>query len=527
MKSIRSLPIAVLGAAVVSLSSSPSSQCMTEPLELAWSGGIIGDAVTYSLAGDGSVLAALIPSPSQGPTPLAAVFPADPRTLDVGIELLDFMWVGFLDPAGSAEVVYPIPVVPTLSGVALHAQAVTAAADLSQAFDISNPASFRLAFPGESHYTVGDPTFARAMSTATVLADGRVLIAGGEDVVVPDTMLDSWEIFDPVTETFVAEGPMGGSRSRHTATLLDDGRVLIVGGVTDLGVVLTDAIVLDPCTGTFLPVSNPMKKGRVYHTATKLPDGRVAILGGSAAFSSGHEVGWPLSMQGELVESVDVYDPSLNKWTGIAALEEGVTLHGASLLSDGTVLLSGGITVDPGTADRITTGVTWTYDPTVDKFFAAPHMPEARAMHGFSETATGGAMVVGGADVDPMGPTLTPYSNSRSYEDTGTDSFSWGPPNPFQGGPPILRGEVMCLQQPGGGYEYIVYPCPEIFTQPGPPATIDLYGRTPGGSSWSKIGNTLEWRRHTASAILPGEERVLMPGAGAIDATSAEVFAIP
>ena len=115
----------------------------------------------------------------------------------------------------------------------------------------------------------------RANATATILADGRVLVAGGTGT---DGILASAEVWDPVTKTFTPTGSMQEARVHHTATLLPDGRVLIAGGQGTSGR-LASAELWDPSTGTFTP-AGPLIGARESHTATLLADGRVLIAGG-------------------------------------------------------------------------------------------------------------------------------------------------------------------------------------------------------------------------------------------------------
>ena len=114
-------------------------------------------------------------------------------------------------------------------------------------------------------------------STATLLLDGRVLVIGGLGSE------GSAEVWDPVTETFQPAGSLSELRASHTATLLSDGRVLVIGGGRhwdDPSTWLASAEVWDPVTESFGP-TGPLATEHGYHTATALPDGRVLVIGGN------------------------------------------------------------------------------------------------------------------------------------------------------------------------------------------------------------------------------------------------------
>ncbi|MFV2063468.1 MAG: kelch repeat-containing protein, partial [Chloroflexota bacterium] len=117
---------------------------------------------------------------------------------------------------------------------------------------------------------------ARGVHTATLLPDGRVLVVGGGG---DGDLLASAEIWDPVTASFGPAGSLGDARHSHTATLLPDGRVLVVGGGGSDGGVLAAAEVWDPATASFAPAGS-LAEARILHTATLLPDGRVLVVGG-------------------------------------------------------------------------------------------------------------------------------------------------------------------------------------------------------------------------------------------------------
>jgi hypothetical protein len=115
-----------------------------------------------------------------------------------------------------------------------------------------------------SFTATGDMTTGRAHFSLTLLANGTVLVAGGDG-------LASAEVYNPATGTFTVVGSMSTVRAGHTATLLKDGKVLIAGGA-DLGYVgVPTAELYDPATSTFTAVGN-MKTGRSEHVATLLSD---------------------------------------------------------------------------------------------------------------------------------------------------------------------------------------------------------------------------------------------------------------
>jgi phosphatidylserine/phosphatidylglycerophosphate/cardiolipin synthase-like enzyme len=146
-------------------------------------------------------------------------------------------------------------------------------------------ASAEIYDPKKGTFTAtGSMATMRSTHAATLLVDGRVLITGGyNDVNNGSTSLATAELYDPKTGKFTPSGSMAEARTFHAATLLADGRVLVAGGAADgwdyRGPFQASAELYDAKTGRFT-ATGPMADKRVSQTATLLPDGRVLIAGG-------------------------------------------------------------------------------------------------------------------------------------------------------------------------------------------------------------------------------------------------------
>jgi len=173
---------------------------------------------------------------------------------------------------------------------------------------------------------------ARYYTTLTLLDDGKALLAGGDTVThFFNPAVASAELYDPSTGSWTATGSMGTARSGHTATLLRDGKVLVAGGTNDndtLSYRLASAELYDPATRTWTP-ANDMTQVRSPHTATLLGDGKLLVVGGYGDESS--------------VRSAELYDPTTGSWTATGSLSGPLMGFTAALLSDGRVLVSGGM----------------------------------------------------------------------------------------------------------------------------------------------------------------------------------------
>jgi hypothetical protein len=319
----------------------------------------------------------------------------------------------------------------------------------------------------------------RAAHTATLLTNGKVLITGGGNVWPYQWATSaSAELYDPASGTFTRTGDITTPRDGHTATLLPDGRVLIAGGEGSNGTGLASAELYDPAAGTFARTGD-MTIFRSRHTATLLPSGNVLIAGGqfqppytaelydssSATFTTvgplpvnashltlladgdvliqvmDDETGFPgvrtrinaalydplpgtFRLDGESVRDywtiatatllttgnvlntvlvtdegwptdvAELYDPS----TGVFAARKMAAFRREStstLLPDATVLIAGGGDTDLGWSNAATNGAEL-YDPAADKFSVTGSMTENREGHTATLLPDGTVLVAGG-----------------------------------------------------------------------------------------------------------------------------------
>lgn len=258
-------------------------------------------------------------------------------------------------------------------------------------------------FVGETYASwnvVSSMSQARKRQISTRLVDGKILVAGGENST---GYLAAAEKYDSVNNTWSAAGTMvTARRGGHTATLLLDGRVLVVGGVgveNSLNGILASSELYDPLTNSW-SLAASLTTARWYHSATLLADGRVLVTGGTSGTGS------------TFLTSSEIYDPTTNTWNAAGSLTYARYQHSATLLSNGKVLVAGGqgSGVYPKNAEL--------YDVTTNSWVAAGSLTTGRSVCSATQLTNGKVLIVGG---ETYNGTYTYFASAELYDPTTND----------------------------------------------------------------------------------------------------------
>jgi Galactose oxidase, central domain len=248
--------------------------------------------------------------------------------------------------------------------------------------------------------TTGTLIVPRAAHTATLLLTGKVLVAGGASV-------STTELYDPATGTWSATGSLAQARWFHTATLLADGKVLVAAGF-DSGFdnVLRSAELYDPATGTWTGTVGRMTRGRANHRATLLADGRVLVAGGNNVSGT------------QEFKSAELYDPATGTWSMTGDLTTARSRPSMTLLRNHLVLVAGGQNFSSGEGNLASTEL---YDPVSGTWSRTGDLPLGIWGHTATLLPNGMVLVTGGIS-------STIVANAEIYNPR---RGVWSPTNPL------------------------------------------------------------------------------------------------
>src|ERR1035437_2914951 len=216
-----------------------------------------------------------------------------------------------------------------------NGQVLVAGGSDNNAFTITNAEIYD---PNTRVWTaVNGMSVPRSLPSATLLPNGMVLVAGGGAASISAIYYSSAEIYDPSPGRWIGTRSMATPRVRHSATLLLNGKVLVAGGQNGARPpahpTLSSAELYDPATGKWTPASD-MNFPRSWFTATLLPSGRVLAAGGQ-------DFGY--------YNNAEVYDPMADAWTLTSnSMNRAHADHVATRLSNGTILVTGGYNATNG-----------------------------------------------------------------------------------------------------------------------------------------------------------------------------------
>jgi hypothetical protein len=361
---------------------------------------------------------------------------------------------------------------PTRSRTAAPTPIATAP---SPAVTAGPPTTAPTALPASALWTrAGDLAEPRYHHIAVALQDGRVLVAGGIKLVpegdadVAAVALDSVEIFDPATGAWATAPPMHEARADPVATLLADGRVLVIGGHgtlagSDLAVSIRSAELFNPRTNRWTVV--PDVPSRVFwESATLLDDGRILAIANTGHASS-------------FEEAASLYDPSTGSWTPTSKTDLVRSGHVAIKLGDGRVVAAGGTKPSAELPDPQPDAAV--YDPDRDSWLDHGPMP----VPGFDMRA---ARLPDGRVLLGLGSQALLFSGNYGWSYTTTG----------------LVGEITELATLADGRIVAI----NVADRPG--SIVQIYDTTI--LSWSTAGGFPDVTDFTMTAL--GEGRVLVAG---------------
>jgi hypothetical protein len=317
---------------------------------------------------------------------------------------------------------------------------------------------------------------ARFDFTATLLRDGRVLVAGGSPAS------RNAELYDPATGSWTATGELHVGHVGHTATLLSDGRVLVVGGQTRNEEY--SAELYDPVSGTWSATADLINPARAGHTATLLADGRVLVAGGGPG---------------------GLFNPISGTWSATGAMDEGRRNHAATLLPDGRVLVAGGT---EGVLLVSSLASAELYDPVSGTWSATGSMSEARRYVSAILMPDGTVLVAGGGADSETG--IEPLGSTELYD---PDLGNWT----IAGSMNVARGRLVT---------YTLLPDGTVLAAGGQPggrylASAEVYD--PVSRTWTITASMDEARRGHTATLLPDGTVLVAGGYNGSDPTGTEL----
>lgn len=361
-------------------------------------------------------LVATIPSTTTGPTPCVLFDPLDPRSLDIGLDLVGVAWAGLAGLDGHFVQQVPLAGPASLQDLPLFFQSVTLQFTPTLLGRLSNNDVIRLGNANTFRDRLVFSQFDRAFATVLPRPDRKWLLVGGaRGQLLAQQAWSSTEIYDPIADAFSPGPSLSTPRSMHSMTLLPNGTWLIAGGVNATNDPQPTCELYDPVLDVFTP-ANPMATPRMGHTATLLANGKVLVTGGIQAMPTTPTQLEPIH---QAVNSSELYDPIAGTWTPGPNLSTPRVGHIALTRPDGKVFLAGGISWDNVIiigwlpAVRRTSDI---YDPVANTMSAGPLMAVARSLIDAVPIGNNRWLFAGGISALTLTSPGTPTATAEIYD---------------------------------------------------------------------------------------------------------------
>ncbi len=326
----------------------------------------------------------------------------------------------------------------------------------------------------------GSVSSARWGQTVTLLNNGKVLVVGGSG---SSGVLCEAELYDPATGTWTPTSSPNAARMNHTATLLPNGKVMVAGG-TDGSSVLSSTELYDPTDGSWTTVDG-LNTARCYHTATLLGNGEVLVTGGE-------------DISGNSSTKCELYDPATGYWTVSKGnhLLSARYMHTATLLPDGRVLVAGGFST-PNTI--LSSAELYTPGGSGLLWLPASDMGAARDGHTATLLPNGTVLVAGG-----LGPGVL---NSSEYYTPDSGEGTWTVTGSLNQGRCASTAALLpngtVLVTGGSIYEGVLE---ESLS------SAELYDPNNNGGTWTTTGSLNNSRSHHTATLLANGQMLVVGG---------------
>ena len=331
--------------------------------------------------------------------------------------------------------------------------------------------------------------------TATLLPNGNVVIAGGEN---NNQVTTSSEVYSPTFDSWTVEGHLNVARSSASAVLLPNGEVLIAGGcVADcLGATTTSAELYHSLGGTWTP-TNAMETARVYFSMVRMHNGEILVAGGCTSLDANGCTA--------VTNKAEIYNPATGKWTATDSMTAARGNLTGTLLPNGQVLVAGGIN---SIGDPLNTAEL--YNPVTGKWTATGRMIAARDEHTATLLPTGKVLIAGGENIFGVTTTITELYNPSTGRWTETGNLNTS--RLEHTATILMNGEVLIA----GGNNVTANATAVL-------SSAEIYNATTG--KWTHTGSMTAARvGHTATLLRSGKVLATSGSDGNNELTSAELY---